>query len=550
MPLELSGRGTSVCPICDQGVFSEQINEHIDSGCKMGLKRWPIGWESPRKSKGVDSPKKAKAFNQPVTEVQKLSFFQRPKPTSMQSIPSDASLTEGNQVKVGVKPAVSSEASSKVPLAELVRPQTLEDFFGQGDLLGPGGLLSSLLKHGKVPSLLFWGPPGCGKTTLAKVIGRSCQPLVNFKGITSVTHGIDEVRKLIDQANHHRRLTGQPTVLFVDEIHRYSKAQQDHFLPAVEQGQITLLAATTENPSFRVNSALLSRCKVLVLEKLDPEAIYRILKRAQRVKLSAAPNLQISGAGTGCPGGADTPQDTLQGSQVVCDEGLRYIGRISDGDARHAINALELILDSLDKVEPLSVDQVKGILQRTHLHYDQNGEEHYNLISALHKSIRGSSVEGALYWLGRMLYGGEDPLYIGRRLIRMASEDVGWADSHALPLAVATLQSCQVVGMPECDVMLAHCAAYLARAPKSVQVYRALKRVRRAVQEEPLYPVPLHLRNAPTPLMKDLGYGDGYIYNPDYPSGHEAVLAQTYLPQALERDGVADDLRRLLGKGE
>ncbi|KAJ9078321.1 DNA-dependent ATPase mgs1 [Entomophthora muscae] len=519
--------GTAMCPICNREVFPEMVNEHIDSGCKMGFKKRPTRDVNPP----LESPRKlASMFRNHPTAMQQESHIDMKTPKIEMNQPD---LKPSGSLAFVPEVEYTYDLSSTAPLAEIIRPRTVEEFFGQEELMGKSGLLKSLISCGKIPSMLFWGPPGCGKTTLAKVIGRTSDPPVNFKAITSVTHGIDEVKKIIEQSKNHRRLTGQNTILFVDEIHRYTKAQQDYFLPAVEQGLITLLAATTENPSFRLNSALLSRCKVFVLEKLEEDALLGILKRAQQVKLSINRS----------KGWTDP-----HGKQAVCDEGLKYIGRVSDGDARTAINALEMVLDSLEDFATLSLDQVKHVIQRTHMHYDNNGEEHYNLISALHKSIRGSSVEGALYWLGRMLYSGEDPLYIGRRLIRIASEDIGLADSQALPLAVSTFQSCQMVGMPECDVMLAHCAAYLAQAPKSVQVYRTMKMVKQLVKNEPSYPVPLHIRNAPTKLMQELNYGKGYIYNPDYPSDHEASKSQTYLPPELERDGIADTLRELMKK--
>ena len=290
-------------------------------------------------------------------------------------------------------------------------------------------------------------------------------------------------------AKNNAKLTLRKGVIFVDEIHRFSKAQQDVFLPFVERGDVTLIAATTENPSFRVNSALLSRCRVFVLEKLDPATVLAILERARSIK--------------------------QQGS--ISDELLGVLAKMCDGDARVALNSLEMALDaSAVHQTPVSKESLSNALQKSHTLYDKDAEEHYNCISALHKSMRGSADSAALYWLGKMLYAGEDPLYIARRLVRFASEDVGMADSNAIQVATACYSACQMIGMPECDVILAHCVTYLSRAPKCVSVYQAMKKVKRLIESSPSLPVPLHLRNAPTELMKDLDYGKDYKYPPNY----------------------------------
>lgn len=371
-------------------------------------------------------------------------------------------------------------------------------------------MLRNLLESDQTPSMIFWGPPGTGKTTLAKIIAN--QTKSNFVEVSAVNTGIAEVKKIIEKAKEDRRLYLKKTILFVDEIHRFNKAQQDAFLPHVEQGNITLIGATTENPSFEVNSALLSRCRVFVLNLLKPDETRRILDQALRDEERGFGKLNVQAE----PGTLD------------------YLANMAAGDARTALNALEIAVNSIfkngQKMVKLELKDLTEALQRTHLLYDKTGEEHYNIISALHKSMRGSDANAALYWLGRMLEGGEDPLYVARRLIRFASEDVGLADPNALTQAVNAFTAAHYLGMPECNVILAQATAYLAKAPKSNNLYTAYGNVQKDIKELENLPVPLHIRNAPTDLMKDLGYGKGYKYNPNYADEVE----QEYLPDELK----------------
>ncbi|XP_036374612.1 ATPase WRNIP1 [Megalops cyprinoides] len=448
-------------------------------------------------------------------------------------------------------PATSLLDSGK-PLAELMRPSTLEEYFGQNKVVGENTLLRSLLESQDIPSLILWGPPGCGKTTLAHIISSNSKKsgAARFVTLSATSASTNDVREVIKQAQNELRLFRRRTILFIDEIHRFNKSQQDTFLPHVECGTVTLIGATTENPSFQVNSALLSRCRVLVLEKLSAEAMGAILGRAV-----AALGLRVlgqpgdgSGDRTGDSDGGTPPGRAGELSEprvFIEQKALDTIAHLCDGDARAGLNGLQLAVQArlgaarLGQSKPGSTsqdvlvqeDHVKEGLQRSHILYDRAGEEHYNCISALHKSLRGSHANAALYWLGRMLEGGEDPLYVARRLVRFASEDVGMADPAALPQAVSAFQACHFIGMPECEVMLAQCVIYLARARKSVEVYKAYGNVKACLRSHrgPLPPVPLHLRNAPTRLMKELGYAKGYKYNPAF----SGPVEQEYLPEEL-----------------
>jgi len=384
------------------------------------------------------------------------------------------------------------ERGTSSPLAYRVRPTTLDGFKGQDHLLGPGKLLRQLIAEDQIPSLIFWGPPGVGKTTLAEIIAQ--QTKSHFITFSAVTTGIKEIRQIMDEAEANRDF-GERTIVFIDEIHRFNKAQQDAFLPYVERGSITLIGATTENPSFEINAALLSRCKVLVLKELTPAALVEILQSALKNE-NGFPKLTVH-----------LQPDTLQ-----------LIAEFANGDARMALNTLEMaVLNGERDGESVTVTAagLHQLINTKSLRYDKNGEEHYNLISALHKSMRNSDVDAAIYWLMRMLKGGEDPLYIARRLIRFASEDIGLADRQALPLAVAVYQACQLIGMPECDVNLTEAVTYLSLAPKSNALYMAKAAAQADVRAKGNLPVPLQIRNAPTKLMKDLGYGDDYQYAHD-----------------------------------
>ncbi len=401
------------------------------------------------------------------------------------------------------------DRKQSAPLASRLRPESLEEYVGQRHLIGRGKILRRLIETDQVSSMIFWGPPGVGKTTLARIIAKQTQ--AEFVEFSAVTSGIKEVKAVMSQAEQNRRM-GIRTLLFTDEIHRFNKAQQDAFLPFVEKGSIVLVGATTENPSFEINSALLSRCKVFILKALEEEDLTVLLHHALK-STKGFGNLDIS----------------------IEEPHLSAIARFANGDARTALNTLEMAVlnGNMNEEGVLCVDEelLAQCMNRRSLLYDKNGEEHYNIISALHKSMRNSDPDAALYWMHRMLHGGEDPLYIARRLVRFASEDVGMADSQALPLAISVYQACHFLGMPECDVHLTHAAVYLSMAPKSNALYQACEACKKDVREQPAEPVPLQICNAPTKLMKDLRYGEGYIYAHDT---EEKLSRMQCLPDALK----------------
>ncbi len=382
------------------------------------------------------------------------------------------------------------EQATHEPLASRMRPQTLDQIVGQQHLLAPNQMLRRLIDADRVPSMILWGPPGVGKTTLARVIARHTKS--EFISFSAVTSGIKEIKELMVQAQQNAAY-GQRTIVFVDEIHRFNKAQQDAFLPYVENGSIVLIGATTENPSFEINSALLSRCRVFVLQPLSTDDLQKMLQRATRTGFSRP--IQID------------------------DRLLKQVAIFADGDARTALNTLEMLVDNgtLDENGRFTAadNLLEQLLGHKTLKYDKKGEEHYNLISALHKSMRNSDVDAAIYWLTRMMDGGEDPLYIARRLVRFASEDVGLADTNALNVAVNVYQACQFLGMPECNVHLTECVIYLATTPKSNAVYEATQKVVDDVKNTANEPVPLQIRNGTTKLMQELGYGKDYQYAHD-----------------------------------
>uniref|UniRef100_A0A3Q3FQ25 WRN helicase interacting protein 1 n=1 Tax=Labrus bergylta TaxID=56723 RepID=A0A3Q3FQ25_9LABR len=469
------------CPVCFKDFEPSSINGHLDV-CLLGTSAHSI----PLTTDDSEPPLKKSRISGEAVSPRGVN---RPSANSPPSSSSSASVSGTTG---------SSEPIVK-PLAETLRPHTLEEYFGQNKVVGQETLFRSLLESQEIPSLILWGPPGCGKTTLAHIISST---------------------KVIKQAQNELRLCKRKTILFVDEIHRFNKSQQDTFLPHVECGTIILIGATTENPSFQVNAALLSRCRVLVLERLSVEAMGLILDRAVDTLRIRVSNIFIE-------------QKALDTIAFLC-----------DGDARVGLNSLQLAVQAqVNLVRPdssghdgsekivVKEEHIKEALQRSHILYDKAGEEHYNCISALHKSMRGSHENASLYWLGRMLEGGEDPLYVARRLVRFASEDVGMADPAALPQAVSAFQACHFIGMPECEVILAQCVVYLARAPKSVDVYNAYSNVKTCLRNHkgPLPCVPLHLRNAPTRLMKQLGYAKGYKYNPAF----SGPVEQEYLPEEL-----------------
>ncbi len=396
-----------------------------------------------------------------------------------------------------------------LPLAERLRPATLDGVVGQEDVVGPRGFLRRAIAEDRVPSMVLWGPPGSGKTTLARIVAHATQS--RFVPFSAVTSGIKEVKQVMADAERFRRADGRGTLVFVDEIHRFNKAQQDAFLPYVERGDIVLVGATTENPSFEVNAALLSRCRVVVLEALAPSDLERLIERA----------LADAERGLGDSGVEFEP------------EAMESLVQLASGDARKVYNLLELIVADAasDGVHQVSADAVQRVAQRKVLLYDKSGEEHFNLISALHKSLRESDADAAVYWLARMLEAGEDPLYVARRLVRFASEDIGLADPRALRQTLDAWDAYRRLGSPEGDLALAQATLYLAVAPKSNAVYRAFGAARKTVARRPADPVPKVIRNAPTRLMKDVGYGDGYVYAHDT---EEGIGGLDCLPEALQ----------------
>ncbi|MDP2644073.1 MAG: replication-associated recombination protein A [Desulfobacterales bacterium] len=407
-------------------------------------------------------------------------------------------------------------AGRSAPLAENMRPKSLADFAGQAHLVGPGGILRHAIEKDKIFSMILWGPPGCGKTTLARIVARDTR--AHYVHFSAVLSGVKEIRAVVEEARNQQKLYRKNLILFVDEIHRFNKAQQDAFLHHVESGLITLIGATTENPSFEVISPLLSRCRVLILKPLFFEDLALIIHRALEDKENGLGKMNLE----------------------LSPDAVSHIIQISDGDARMVLNNLELAASvacsgqdpaSPAKVSTVTRQDVEKALLKKALMYDKSGEEHYNLISALHKSLRGSDPDAALYWLGRMLLAGEDPFYIARRMVRFASEDIGNAEPQALGVALNAMEAFRFLGHPEGELALSQAAVYLATAPKSNAVYKAHENVREAVKKSGPLPVPLHIRNAPTGLMKELGYGKGYQYAHNDRDGY---VSQDYLPDELK----------------
>jgi putative ATPase len=509
------------CPLCNKPVSESLINQHIDSGCEKHVleqngsgiasgtpKGAAHSFFSPGVRRGNGSTtttKDGSASSTPPTATQQVERPKTPPTATKRPFENTVASPVISGALRSPPPAKKTKLSvlQKVaPLADRMRPTSLDQVYGQS-LVGPNGLLRTLISSSTLPSLILWGGPGTGKTTIARLIANTSG--ARFIEINSTSTGVAEVKKIFAEALNELQLTGRKTIIFCDEIHRFSKSQQDVFLGPVEAGQVTLIAATTENPSFKVINALLSRCRTFVLAKLTDDDIVRILERALEIENCTSPLLDTSL--------------------------LQYFARFADGDARTALNLLELAIN-LSKQPSTTQDDIKTHLTQT-LVYDRAGDQHYDTISALHKSIRGSDPHAALYYLGRMLKSGEDPLYIARRLIIVASEDVGLADNTMLSLATATHTACEKIGMPECRIPLAHCVVALCQAPKSTRSYRGLANVMAALDEPGTagLPIPMHLRNAPTRLMKEMGCGKEYKYNPDYVDG--VVRGQEYLPEKL-----------------
>ncbi|XP_068251923.1 ATPase WRNIP1 isoform X2 [Nyctibius grandis] len=555
------------CPVCLEELPGAHINSHLDQCLQAGEGEAEPGSSPPcKRPRLAAAPPGSQAQGEPeearpaAATPSVFSLFHKGRGGG-QSPGAPGRRSGAGREEAAVKPedggsrAAGSGAALRgeslaqklegKPLAERLRPDTLGDYVGQERVLGAQTLLRSLLESHEIPSLILWGPPGCGKTTLAHIIANSSKKNgTRFVTLSATSAKTNDVRDVISQAQNEKRLFKRKTILFIDEIHRFNKSQQDTFLPHVECGTVTLIGATTENPSFQVNAALLSRCRVIVLEKLSVKAMEAILMRAVR-----SLGVQVLGQGDDHGSSATgSSSESLEFPVYIEEKALNTLAYLCDGDARTGLNGLQLAVQArlaVGKTTPLNItkgdsadgiliteEHVKEGLQRSHILYDRAGEEHYNCISALHKSMRGSDENASLYWLARMLEGGEDPLYVARRLVRFASEDIGLADPLALTQAVAAYQGCHFIGMPECEVILAQCVVYFARAPKSIEVYRAYSNVKECLRMHtgPLPPVPLHLRNAPTRLMKNLGYGKGYKYNPMY----KEPVEQDYLPEELK----------------
>ena len=504
------------CPICKAPVRSAHINQHIDSSCQEHIiseaeldpKKAYADIFNASREKPRNKPPKAPAipkasYNTPAKASQSLN------PSFKRSFESPTEVSANGKADSPINEPLSKRSKPSVnknaPLAERMRPQTLDDVLGQ-TLVGPTGLLRSLIESDRTPSMILWGGAGSGKTTIARAIAHVSG--ARFVEINATTSGVAELKKIFAEANGDLSLTGRRTVIFCDEIHRFSKSQQDVFLGPVESGQVTLIGATTENPSFKVQNALLSRCRTFTLAKLSDDAVTLILQRALKSE---------------CP---ESPPPLLTPDY------LSYLAGFAAGDARTALNLLELSISLTSDNLDLSLSALKSSLTQS-LVYDRAGDQHYDTISAFHKSIRGSDPDAALYYLARMLQSGEDPLYIARRLIVIASEDIGLADNSMLSLATATYTACEKLGMPEVKINLAHATVAMALSKKSTRAYRGLSAVMHELEEPGIagLPIPVHLRNAPTRLMKELGYGAEYRYNPEFQDGK--VYGQEYLPEEL-----------------
>ena len=548
-----------LCPICSENIGLSEINNHLDE-CELRNKNKHESKLRIANSSNDESEKSRQQQGEVKTEdlpqSKTLSSLlsgnkkQREKPRTYHYHPSSSQANQSTPSSLSsphnsgpVKREREQEREEEesirtetkkpknltvenlkmtchLPLSERLRPTDVTQYIGQSHLVGPRGILRGYLKHGRIPSLILWGHPGTGKTTLARILAKAAH--LRVIEMSGVMNGVADCKKAFEEANNEMKLTKKPTIIFVDEIHRFSKSQQDIFLSYVERGVIILIGATTENPSFNVNKALLSRCRVFVLEKLDSSEMRELVGRGL-VEVNKVRKLVYN-------------ISVLKLSK----EAIDWIVGVADGDGRLALGCIELIDSNFANEEKgesgtpddVSVEDVKSILKKSTVLYDRVGDAHYDTISAFHKSIRGSNPDAAMYYLARMLRGGEDPLYIARRMIRIASEDVGVLDDTCLPFAIAAYQAVQFVGLPEADLALVHCAVKLARAPKSVEIYRSWNEMKSWMAEPGVEgaEIPLHLRNAPTKLMSNLGYSKGYKYNPHYKDG---MVQQNYFPDAL-----------------
>lgn len=543
------------CPICEKPVTEADINRHIDSECKAFIEEpsppptqgnggtqkstKAVNFFTPAAKRNVSF--KAEEHSSPIAglaatqiPLSKPLLLDPPStaPTKRSREEDDTSTSLGEKADPPSTHVSKKHKNAHAPLAERMRPQSLDEVAGQ-DLVGPDGVLRNLIVTDRVPSMVLWGGPGTGKTTIARLIAQTAG--TRFVEINSTSSGVAECKKLFQEAKNELGLTGRRTIIFCDEIHRFSKSQQDVFLGPVETGQVTLIGATTENPSFKIVNALLSRCRTFTLSKLSDEDILVILKRAL---LREVPSLPTPSPSPSSEEHLAIEDESVSSSStsllLLCENDyalVRYLAAFADGDARTGLNLLELALD-LCRKPAVTTEDIKKSLTQT-LVYDRAGDQHYDTISAFHKSVRGSNADAALYYLARMLQSGEDPLFIARRMVVIASEDVGIADNTLLSLATACYTAAEKIGMPECRINLAHCTVALCQAPKSVRAYRGLKAAFSALNEPGIagLSVPIHLRNAPTKLMRELGYGKEYKYNPDFKDGR---VVQDYLPEKLE----------------
>lgn len=487
------------CPMCNLKTTEWTVNEHLDKGCPQTRSQTSVTATPQKSIKDPSSPE----------EIQTVQV-------KRQNEDSNNNNNNGNN-NDHIRKKARNESGK--PMADQIRPKTLDDFIGQEDLVGPKGILRTFIERDSCPSMILWGPSGVGKTSLARIIAQKTKS--RFVEMSAAVHSTNDIKKIFEEAKNDKKLLNRKTILFLDELHRFNKLQQDAFLPHVEKGDITLIGATTENPSFKINGALISRTRVFVLKKLTQSDLESILKRAINI---VNENRQVD--------------DHME--YEISDDCIKYLSSLADGDGRIAINILEISLNSMNGTK-MDLEYIKNALKRTHMLYDRVGDSHYDTISAFHKSVRGSDPDATLFYLGRMLQSGEDPLFIARRMVRIASEDVGLVDDSCLPFATSTYTAVQQIGMPEADCILAHCAVKLAKAPKSVQLYRAYNNVKALFDNEPgaaAASVPIHLRNAPTKLMKEIGYGKEYKYNPDFIDGK---VVQDYMPEGFENVKFLDE---------